>query len=424
MALCNRAYIMAIAYLTCSPKDREAARLLAASLSREGVRVELLDDLDDEGAMASVDRRCLLVLVSPEGERSERVRAHIARALNNAWPIIPVVVSGIEASSWMRLALPASGEIDITRGLAPGALQAAAEAVRLATSTGRPVAMLNIKGGVGKTVLAANLFAAAHLYSQTRVVFIDLDPQSNLTQYFLAAGERNRLRQLNRTIYSVFSTRGEAAGTRADFVYLPTPLNRKLGEGHFDLIAGDERLFEFTLDLKPAPEKDLAFLRFHDLVAALRARYDVVVIDTNPCATFLTRCAITAVEHIVAPVRPERYSLTGLNMLEFVARQIRERPVRPAEFSLVLNGIGDRQRLRSGGDPDALARQEIQQAPFFSSTLLPAAVPYSALLRAAPNERYAANPINLTALQRFAQRPLREALINVAQAILQRAGAP
>lgn len=414
---------MAIAYLTCAAKDRETARQLAANLSREGVRVELLDDLDDDGALASADRRCLVVLISPEAERSERVRAHIARALNNAWPIIPVVVASIEASSWMRLALPASGEIDVTAGLAPRSIRAAAEAVRLATSTGRPLAMLNIKGGVGKTVLAANLFAAAHLYFQSRVVFIDLDPQNNLTQYFLSPGERNRLRQFNRTLYSVFNTRGEAASAREEFVSLPTALNRKLGLGHFDLVAGDERLFEFTLDQRAAPDKDMAFLRFHDLVAALRARYDLVVVDTNPCATFLTRCAITAVEHIVAPVRPERYSLTGLNMLEYVTRQIRERPVRPSEFSVLLNGVGDRQRLRAGGDPDALARQEIAQAGFFSSTLLPTAIPYSGLLRAAPSERYAANPINLTALQRLAQRPLREALATAAQSILARSGA-
>jgi len=414
---------MPLAYLTCAPTDRETARLLAMSLGHEGVRLELLDDLDDEGAMASADRRCLMVLLSPEAERNERVRAHVARALNNAWPIVPVMVAAVAPSSWMRLALPASGEIDLSDGLAGPALQAAADAVRLANSTGRPIAMLNIKGGVGKTVLAANVFAAAHLALKTRVVFVDLDPQNNLTQYFLSPGERNRLRQQNQTIYSVFTARGDGAAARSEFAALPVPLNRKLGVNHFDIIAGDERLFEFTLDLKPAPEKDLAFLRFHDLVAALRHRYDLVVIDTNPCATFLTRCAITAVEHIVAPVRPERYSLTGLSMLEYVTRQIRERPVRASEFSVVLNGVGDRLRLRAGGDPDTLARQEIDQAPFFSSTLLPNAVPYSALLRAAPSERYAANPVNLAAVQRFAQRPLREALLGVAQAILSRVGA-
>lgn len=414
---------MVLAYLTCSPNDRDHARQLAAGLSADGVRIELLDDVDDDGALASAERRCLVALISPSAERSERVRKHITRALNNAWPIVPVQVGATDTSSWLRLMLPAESEIDMLSGVTRETLAITAEAIRAASSAGRVIAMLNIKGGVGKTVLAANVFAAAHLLSKIKIAFVDLDPQSNLSQYFLSPAERNRLRQKNQTIYAVFSSRGESACARGDFLQLANPLNRKLGLGHFDLIAGDDRLFEFTLDLRAPPEKDAAFSRFHALIGDLKSRYDAVILDTNPCATFLTRCAITAAEHIVAPVRPEAYSLSGLNLLEFVTRQIRERPVRPAEFSILLNGVGDRVRLRAGGDPDTLIRQEISQAPFFGASLLETAIPYSGLLRAAPSQRFAANPINTTALQRFSQRALKESLASAAQAILQRAGA-
>lgn len=411
------------ALLTCSPTDREAARALAGRLRAEGLRADLLDDVEEEGLLSPEERNCLLVLVSPAAERSERVRADVARALNNAATIIPVVLALPEPSSWLRLALPHEG-VAALGGVTDESAAAVAEAVRLAGSGGRVIAMLNIKGGVGKTMLAANVFAAAHLLSERTVAFVDLDPQHNLTQYFLSPAERNRLRGANRTIYSVFASRGEGAAPREAFASLLTPLNRPGGRERmgFDLLAGDDRLFEFTLDMRAPPEKDAALTRFHALIGVLRARYDVVVIDTNPCATFLTRCAIGAAEHIVAPVRPERYSLTGLNMLELVARQIRERPVRPAEFSVVLNGIGDRLRLRAGGDADALVRQEIEQAPFFGSALLGAAIPYSSLLRAVPSERYAPNPINVTAIQRFSQRALKEALAQSARQILERAG--
>ena len=106
--------------------------------------------------------------------------------------------------------------------------------------------MLNIKGGVGKTVLAANLFAAAHLADKRSVAFIDLDPQHNLTQYFLPPGERNRIRDEGRTIYSVFTN-------RPDLGAIAAPLNRiKPGKKgpRFDLVCGDERLFEYTLDTR------------------------------------------------------------------------------------------------------------------------------------------------------------------------------
>ncbi|MCR6643446.1 MAG: ParA family protein [Terricaulis sp.] len=131
--------------------------------------------------------------------------------------------------------------------------------------------------------------------------------------------------------------RGEHALSRADFGAIAIPLNRAKPRGkekqpNFELIAGDERLFEYTLDTRSDHDKAEAFMRFRALVAALRARSDAVVIDSNPCATFLTRLAITTADHIVAPVRPERYSLTGLNMLEHVVREVREGPCARRNF--------------------------------------------------------------------------------------------
>ena len=141
------------------------------------------------------------------------------------------------------------------------------------------------------------------------------------------------------------------------------PLNRvKRGkQPNFELVAGDERLFEFTLDTRSERDKAEAFTRFRALVAALRARSDAVIIDSNPCATFLTRLAITCADHIVAPVRPEKYSLTGLNMLEHVVREVRGRPLRPGEFSVLLNGVNDRTRSGETGDADALTRSRDQR---------------------------------------------------------------
>src|SRR5262249_15637856 len=157
-----------------------------------------------------------------------------------------------------------------------------------------------------------------------------------------------------------------------------------------ELVAGDERLFEYTLDTRSERDKAEAFTRFRQLISILRARSDVVVIDSNPCATFLTRLAITQADHIIAPVRPEKYSLTGLNMLEHVVREVRGRPLRPEEFSVLLNGVNDRTRSEETGNADTLTRGEIGAAPFFSGALLPQEIPYSAVLRSAPTDRFAA----------------------------------
>jgi chromosome partitioning protein len=420
------------AYLAYEQADEAAALQAAAELERHGWRVvrtgaELRADENRNALVQAIGAAGVFVLiVSPDAEKSSALPREVAIALNNGRQIVAVLAADLPAGSWIDSTLDLSHAIDLRAGpgAGPETLARISDAARAARGQGRVIAMLNIKGGVGKTVLAANLFAAAHLADKRSISFIDLDPQHNLTQYFLSPGERHRVRDRNHTLYGVLNPRGEHALKPADFGAIAVPLNRaKRGKGkhpNFELIAGDERLFEFTLDTRSERDKADAFTRFRALVAALRARSDAVIIDSNPCATFLTRLAITTADHIVAPVRPEKYSLTGLNMLENVVREVRGRPLRPTEFSVLLNGVNDRTRSGETGDGDALTRAEISGAPFFGAALLREEVPYAAVLKSTPTERFAANPINLTAMMRVGGRPAKEALARAAAAILRR----
>jgi len=420
---------MAIAaYLAFEQADEEAARQVVAELERhEWTVARSSPDLRKSDQMAALVQTVgkaavVVVLASNAAKDSVWMQREVAAALNNGRPMIVVITEALAADSWITATLDTANAIDLSRGARSEALNQISDRARTATGRGRVIAMLNIKGGVGKTVLAANLFAAAHLADKRSVSFIDLDPQHNLTQYFLSPGERHRIRDRNHTIYNVLNPRGDASLSRSDFGAVSVPLNRARGKlPNFELVAGDERLFEYTLDTRADRDKAEAFTRFRALIAALRARSDAVVIDSNPCATFLTRLAITCADHIVAPVRPEKYSLTGLNMLEHVVREVRGRPLQPGEFSVLLNGVNDRTRSGETGDADVLTRNEISAAPFFGSALLPDEVPYSAVLRSAPSERIAANPINVTAMMRVGGRPAKESLTRAAASILRRA---
>ncbi|MET0183600.1 MAG: AAA family ATPase [Caulobacterales bacterium] len=416
-------------YLAFEQADEAAAREIANALDRRGISARLAGAdarrADVPGALAQAvsEARAFVALLSPAAAQSDWVRREFMLALNNGRAIVPVLTADIPADSWMNLAIDREHFVDMRGGPTPSALNAVIGSIEAAASKGRVIAMLNIKGGVGKTVLAANLFAAAHLADSRSIAFIDLDPQHNLTQYFLPPAERNRVRSENMTIYSVLAPRGPASIDRSAFAGIAAPLNRSKGKNkaRFELIAGDERLFEYTLDSRSERDKIEAFARFQALITMLRSRVDAVVIDANPCATFLTRLAISAADHIVAPVRPEKYSLTGLNMLEHVVAEIRGRPIRPEEFSVVLNGVNDRVGSRTGEDADTLTRQEIMLAPFFGGALLNEAVPYSAALKATPSDKYAVNPINVTAMMRVASRQVKTQLVGAAASILRRA---
>ncbi len=418
------------AYLAFEPADEAVALAVSAELERNGWAVirsgpEVRVPENLSGLIQAVgEARFVVVVASPAAEGSVWVRREVAAALNNGRSIILIQAGELGPESWINATLDMSQAIDLRRGMGSETMALIAEAGRNAsTRRGRVIAMLNIKGGVGKTVLAANLFAAAHLADKRAITFIDLDPQHNLTQYFLPPGERNQIRDQGRTIYSVLTARGDTNGKIADFADLAVPLNRikRAKRPRFDLIAGDERLFEFTLDARSERDKAEAFTRFRALIALLRERSDAVIIDSNPCATFLTRLAIAAADHIVAPVRPEKYSLTGLNMLEHVVREVRGRPLRPSEFSVVLNGVNDRTRAQTPDTADAMTRAEITSAPFFGAALLPEEVPYSGALRAVPTDRVVTNPVNTTAMMRIGSRSVKESLVRTAAALLRRA---
>ncbi len=409
------------AYISFSGEDASSAREIARELERHGLTST---SASSDRVQSILEARCIVALLSPEAEADEQVRRDLVFAMSNGRPVVPVLIRDVPADG-LRLVIDLQNRVDARGGLNNVVLAKIVEGVRTFAGAGRTIAMLNIKGGVGKTVLAANVFAAAHLEGAKSVCFVDLDPQHNLSQFFLPPEERNRVRADAHTIYSVFIAKGPLSAPREGFSRLPIQLNRSkgLGKQRFDLVVGDERLFEFTLDGRTERERADALSRFHDLTSLLRSRYDLVVIDVNPCATFLTRCAVTAADHIVAPVRPEKYSLTGLNMLEQVTREIRGRTLKPSEFSVLLNGVGDRPRTRAGFDVDQSTREEIASAPFFGSTLLGDAIPYTTNLRTTPIDRYAANPINLTAMRLITQRSLKEALTGAAAEIMRRAGA-
>ena len=151
------------AYLAFEPADESVAREVGAELERNGWTAtfagpELRRDDAVPKLVESVGLSGILVLVaSPASESSRWVTREVAGAINNGRPVIIVQTGPLTADSWISATLDMSRSIDFRDGVNSEALAKLIEATRLATGRGRVIAMLNIKGGVGKTVLAANL---------------------------------------------------------------------------------------------------------------------------------------------------------------------------------------------------------------------------------------------------------------------------
>ncbi|MBU2959207.1 plasmid partitioning protein RepA [Paracoccus sp. 1_MG-2023] len=169
------------------------------------------------------------------------------------------------------------------------------------------VAVINFKGGSGKTTTAAHLAQKLALDGY-RVLGVDLDPQASLSALHGFQPEFDLL----------------DGGTLYDAIRYddPVPLRDVIQKTYFtnlDLIPGNLDLMEFEHDTPralAARSGNLFFTRIGDKLAEIEDDYDVVVIDCPPQLGFLTMSALSAATAILVTVHPQM--LDVMSMCQFL----------------------------------------------------------------------------------------------------------
>ena len=178
------------------------------------------------------------------------------------------------------------------------------------------IALINMKGGVGKSTLTANLaWEIATEPWNKRVLVIDLDPQFNCSQYLLGAGPMEGIIDNEKaTVWDVFEQNTTVPGrprNALDPIEVVTSVfNPIRGSGSIDLMPSRLELSQTLRN--PTSKEHLLNLA----VKRLENDYDVVLIDCAPTESMLTTAAYMVVNHILVPVRPEFLSTIGLPLLE------------------------------------------------------------------------------------------------------------
>lgn len=241
------------------------------------------------------------------------------------------------------------------------------------------VAVLNMKGGVGKTTIAANIFRELYrmMPGKCKTLLVDFDAQHNLTQQVVSRKKHEDLEKERRTLWHLFEptnppnlfevseSKRTDVGDYSAFLY---ELKKDTADDQLLLLPGDFRIA--LLNLREKPESlDMPRKRFQDFIRKARLDCALVVLDCNPSSSFLTRSAIEAATHLLVPVRPDRYSILGLELLDQYMAYL---PLpHPPEMIVIMNAT------KSHGSS---VEAELRRHPKFGTTVLATRIPETDVL--------------------------------------------
>ena len=168
---------------------------------------------------------------------------------------------------------------------------------------GRIIAVVNQKGGVGKTTTAVNLTASLTALGK-KVLLCDFDPQANAT-----SGMGVDKRHSKRSVCDVIANGASPAETVVHTKYGDVlPSSADLAGAAVELIS------------MPEPSKQLK-----NALNSLKDSYDVIFIDCPPSLEMLTLNALAAADSILVPVQCEYYALEGLSDLMSTLRMVKRK---------------------------------------------------------------------------------------------------
>jgi len=165
-------------------------------------------------------------------------------------------------------------------------------------------AVVNQKGGVGKTTTTVNLAAYLATFGK-KILLVDIDPQSNAS-VGLGVDRSN----ITQCLYNVL-----IEGVPAESAIINTPI------ANLDVLPSTPRLAGAEVELVSMSSRET---KLKQALLSIRDNYDYLIIDCPPSLSLLTVNALTAADEVIIPIQCEYYALEGISQLTHSLELVRE----------------------------------------------------------------------------------------------------
>jgi cellulose biosynthesis protein BcsQ len=201
---------------------------------------------------------------------------------------------------------------------------------------GSTIAMVNMKGGVGKTTVTVNLATCLAKNHGLRVLIVDLDTQINATLSVMPPIYFAKLKQEKRTLRTLVHqvVNPELAHQLSVQDIIQYNICQVKG---LDLMPGDIELYEDFILAEIIYDKSqgdrpnftqtwqiMENTLIKSVLAPITNQYDFILIDFSPGDHLITRSGIIASNSYIIPAKPEPLSVVGIGILEGRIKQFRE----------------------------------------------------------------------------------------------------